>query len=118
MWASGRKFVSLGGGNLRRALMGDDSPDRDTLSKEGELDHTHILLGYEVNVDALSARLPDGKVCGSWGITHGPVFKPGNRIIPAENAQVVRGLINHWMGAIRFWKYNDAPFNAILGFSD
>lgn len=69
-------------------------------------------------MNSLTIRLPDAKVCGAWGILHDPVFKEGNRIIPVKNAQVLRGLINHWTGANRFWKYTTAPINATMGRSD
>ena len=86
--------------------------------EEGEWEDTHILLVYEVNVDALATRLPNAKVGGAWEVINDPVFHPWNRVIPVEKAQILRGLVNHWSGANRFWKYMTAPFNALIGYVD
>ena len=76
--------------SIWRRLLGADSPNEDKLMEEGDWKSTHILLGYEVNVNSLTIRLPEAKVCGAWGILHDSVFKEGNRIIPVKNAQVLR----------------------------
>ena len=85
--------------------------------EEGDWESTHILLGYEVNVDTLIIRLPVAKVGGAWEMIHDPVFQPGNRITPVKKVQILRGLINRWSGASRFWKYMTAPFNALIGYA-
>ena len=46
--------------------------------------YTHIHLGSGVNVDALTARLPDAKICGARDVLIGPISNPGNRIVQAE----------------------------------
>ena len=105
-------------GNIFRKLLGDDSPNRYKLTEEGEWEDTHILLGYEINVDSLTTRLPNAKVGGAWGMISDPVFQMRNRAIRVKKAHILRGLINHWGDANRFWKYMTAPFNALLGFAD
>ena len=86
--------------------------------EEGDWEDTHILLVYEVNVDALAIRLQDAKIRGAWEIANDPISNPGNRIIPVKKGQILRGLINHWVGSSRFWKYMVALFNSLLGFAD
>ena len=107
-------------GNVRRGILGDDSLNQDKLTEEEEEEwkRTRIVLWYEVNVDALTSRLPDAKVCRAWEVPRDHVFQSGNRIIPVKNAQLLRGLINHWVGAKRFWKYMGSPPNALLGCAD
>ena len=88
------------------------------MEEEGEWEDTQILLGYEVNVDSLKIRLPDAKIRGSWEVITCPVYKSRNRIIPVKKVRILRGLINHWMGANRFWEYMSLPLNTLMGFSD
>ena len=63
------KYVAHDGGwgGICRKLIGYDSINQDKLTAEGEWEETHILLGYEVNVDALTIRLPNAKVGGGNG---------------------------------------------------
>ena len=99
--------------NIRRELLGD-SLNSDNQMGEGGWADTHTLRGYDVNVDALTIRLPDAKIRGSWEMVNDPVSKPGNIRIQVGKVQTLRGLFNHWVGASRFWKYMGAPFNALL----
>ena len=111
------EVVVLCWGSICRKLLGEDSLNQDKLMEEGDWESTHILLGYEVNVDTLIIRLPVAKVGGAWEMIHDPVFQPGNRITPVKKVQILRGLINRWSGASRFWKYMTAPFNALIGYA-
>ena len=102
-----------------REFPGTDSSDTDILEEEGEWGKVHIIIiGYEMNIGASSAKLPDAKICGAWDVLRGTVFKHGNRIIPERQVQMVIGLINHWARANRFWEYMVAPYNALLGYVD
>ena len=101
-------------------MLGSDALNEDKLLEEGEWKNTHtqILIGYEVNVGSFKICLHDAKILGAWEVINGPVFTPGNRVIPAKKVQALRGLINHWQGANRFWKYMTARFNSLLSFTD
>lgn len=88
--------------SICRRRLGGDSSNKDNLMEAGEWGDTHILLGYEVNADALTIRLPNAKVGGAWGVINDPVFQPGNRAIPAKQVQILRGLINHRSDPDRF----------------
>ena len=101
-----------------REFLGGDSLNKDKLDEEGDWENTHILLGYEVNVNSSTVRLPDAKMNKAWDVIRDPAFAPGARIIPVKQVQTMRGLINHWAGAGRFWKYMASPFSALLGYAD
>ena len=49
--------------NVCRGLLGEDAINDAKMKVEGQWSHTHILLGFEVNVEKLTIRLPTAKQC-------------------------------------------------------
>ena len=103
--------------HLRRGLLGQDALNFGKL-EEWEWRESQILLGFEANVNSLRIALPTPKIVYAEEVINRAVFTPGNRIIPVRKVQELRGLINHWAYADRFWKYWAAPINALLRYSD
>ena len=88
------------------------------MGEYGERKGTHVLLGYDVDLDSPAKKLHAAKICGEWEVLSDSVSQPGNRINPVRNVRILRGLINHWGGEKRFWKYMAAPCNDLLGYAD
>ena len=101
-----------------RKLMGSTSTNEDKVDLEGNWNTSHILLGFEVDVNDLTIRLPIAKRIGAWKFFQDAMFNPGNRITTVRNVQELRGLINHWSYASRFWHYFASPVNGLLPFAD
>ena len=78
----------------------------------------HIILGFGINVDKPTIRLPDAKQMDAMDIATDPMFRPGNQIVTVKIIQKRRGLVNHWEYACRFWRYMASPINALMSFSD
>ena len=80
---------------------------------EGPWITSHILPGFEIDVDALAVRLPSAKVADAWAFSQNPMFAPGNRSITSNLAQELRGLINRWIQPSLA-----SPVNGLMAFSD
>ena len=104
--------------HLRNGILGFDALNDEKLREEGEWQESHILLGFQVNVNSLEIPLPSPKVSYAKEVVNLSVFSPGDRIIPVKRAQELRGLVTHWGHASRFWKYWSGPLNALLQYAD
>ena len=99
---------------MRKGLLCLDALNGEMLLEEGEWRESHILLGFNANVNSLEISPPSPKVSYAKEVVDLSVFTPGNRIIPVKRAQKLRGLATHWGRANRFWKYWSVPLNALL----
>ena len=88
------------------------------VGRGGEWRESQILLGFGGNVNSLRIALPTPRIVYAEEVINRAVFTPGNRIIPVRKVQELRGIINHWDYADRFWKYWTDPINALLIYSD
>ena len=101
-----------------RRLLGDSAINNKKRDEEGMWQTQHILLGFEVDVNKLTIRVPTAKRADALERVNQPMFRPGNRIITVKAVQELRGSINHWRYANRFWHFMASPINALLAFAD
>ena len=101
-----------------RSLLGKTAINDGKLDLEGTWKEEHIILGFEVNVDKLTIKHPTAKRIDAWHFFDDHMLNPGNRIIAVRKIQEMRGLINHWSCACRFWHYIVSPVNALLSFAE
>ena len=85
---------------------------------EGAWGKSHILLGFEVDVGELTIRAPKAKIVDARHTFHDPMMNQGNMIITVRAIQELRGLINRWSYASRFWYYVDPPVNGLMSPAD
>ena len=105
-------------GHVCRKLLGDSAINADKVRLEGTWIPNHILLGFEANVNDLTIKLPTAMAVGAWNVIQDPMLNHGNRIANVEAIQELRGLLNHWRYANRFWRYMASPVNGLMSFSD
>ena len=101
-----------------KELLGDSAVNDEKKDIEGSWQETHILLGFEVNVQLMEISLPTDKRSDDWDMLTDPVFNPGNRVVPVKTAHQLRGLINHCRYADKFWHYVASPVNALMACAD
>ena len=99
-------------------LLGPGAVNADKIQLEGQWGSTHILSGYEVNVDEMTIKLPKPKRMDAWGKINSPLLNPGNRVVTVKIVQEIRGLLNHWRYTNKFWNYVVSPANAMLAYAD
>ena len=104
--------------DICRRLLGQTSINDDKVELEGDWDRKHIILGFEINADSLTIRLPKPKCLDAWQFFQDAMLSPGNRIVTVGKVQGLRGLINHWIYACRFWHYMASAVNALMSFGD
>ena len=113
-----REMVISCWGNICRRILGATAVNKDKVDLEGEWKTSHILLGFEVDVDRLAIKLPTAKRVGAREYFQDSMFNPGNRIATVTKVQELRGLTNHWSYTNRFWHYSASPINGLLSFVD
>lgn len=101
-----------------RQLLGSSSINMEKVHLEGSWQESHIILGFDINVDKLTIRLPAAKQMDAWHVISDPMLNPGNRVITMAKIQELRGLINHWSYSCRFWHYVASPVNGLMSFGD
>ena len=79
-----------------RSLLGPTSASVEKAKLEGAWGTSHIILGFEMNVDELTNKLPAAKIEDAWQFFRAPMFATGNRAITVKKAQELRGLVNFW----------------------
>ena len=85
---------------------------------EGTWNTRHIILGFEIDVNELTTKLPAAKIEDAWNFFRGPTFAVGNRVIKVGKVQGLRGLVNFWSHTNRFRRYTASPINALMAFAD
>ena len=71
-----------------------------------------------MDVNERTIKIPDAKKLDAWHFSQDAMMNPCNRIITVGNIQELRGLINHWIYAIRFWHYMASPVSGSMSFAD
>ena len=96
----------------------DTAVNLDNVELEGIWKDEQILLGFEVNVDQLRIRPPLVKQADARDVISDPRLNLGNRIITAHKIQQLRGMLNRWSYACRFWHYVASPIKGLLSFGN
>ena len=101
-----------------RNLLGRTAINEARVEMEGVWIATHILLGFEVNVNEMTIQAPTAKRVAAWHAFQDPMLNHGNRIADVKKTQELRGLTNRWSYADRFRHYIAAPVNRLMSFTD
>ena len=99
-------------------ILGPSSINRDKLDEEGRWQESHIISGFSVNVELLTIELPEVKMMNAREVVMENMIGPGNRVVSVKCIQTLRGLLNHWRYANKFWHHFAAPVNGLLAYSD
>ena len=83
-------------GHVCRRLPGQGAANGDKLELEGVWSTTHIILGFEVNVEGMTIKLPPAKKSGAWDKINHHMFEPGNRVVTLKKVQDLPGVVNRW----------------------
>ena len=99
-------------------MLGLGAVNTDKVRLEGQWQDAHILLGFEINVELMTIKLPTPKRHDALEKINARMLNPGNRVITVKLIQELRGQLNRWRYANRFWHYVASPINAMLAYAD
>ena len=74
-----------------RGILGMISINEDKMEADGKWGSTHILSGFEINVENMTIRPPTAKRCDALEKIREPMLNPGNRSITVKAIQEIRG---------------------------
>ena len=105
-------------GKVRRKMLGATATNEDKVEMEGAWNTSHIILGFEVDANEIAIKIPGAEKLDACHFSQDAMLNPCNRIITVGKIQELRGLINRWSYAYRFWHYMASPVNGLMAFAD
>ena len=95
-------------------ILGDDSINNEKKGPECHWSQKHTLLGFEVDAETMTIKLPDEKIQQEGSLVLSAELMPGNYGIIAKTLQQLRGLCVHWLTCNPFWYCLCRPIDFLL----
>lgn len=97
-----------------KQIFGDDSINEEKKREEGSWSETATLLGFEVDTNRMTVKLPDEKVQQARSSVLSTELSPGNYAVTIKTLQHLRGLCVHWLTCNIFWQCLCRPIDILL----